>query len=79
MNPSDPNKIELSFSQNFELEKLTRSIDTITNVKELQDMAKSLASLWMTQRAAVNWVIRQNISKPSPESLVRGVTGQEKE
>ena len=79
MNPSDQNKIELSFNQNFELEKLKRSIDTVTDVKELREMAKSLASLWMTQRAAVNWVIRQNISKPSLESRVRAVTGQETE
>ena len=79
MNLSDHNKIELSFNQNFELEKLKRSIDTVTDVKELQEMAKSLASLWMTQRAAVTWVIRQNMTKPSPDSLVRAVSETEKE
>jgi hypothetical protein len=69
MNPLNPNKIELSFTQNFELEKIKRHIDSVTDVKGLQELAKSLASAWMSQRAATNWIIYQNMSPPSGNPL----------
>lgn len=54
-------KIELSFSQRFEMEKLTRAIDNTADLNQLQTIAKQLLEAWHTQRAATEWVIRQHM------------------
>lgn len=53
--------IELSMGQKFEMEKMNRAIDSCTDVKELQSLAKTLVSAWMTQKAATAWMIREQI------------------
>lgn len=66
------NTMELSMGQRFELEKMNRAIDSCTSVDELRSLAKTLTSAWMTQKAAIAWMIRQQLSrKPtvSPSDL----------
>lgn len=64
MNPDDKpetmhNLMELSIGQKFELEKMTRAIDNCSDIGELKSLAKQLTSAWMTQKAAIAWMIRQ--------------------
>ena len=54
-------KIELSFAQRFEMEKLTRAIDNTADLNQLQSIAKQLVEAWHTQKAATEWVIRQHL------------------
>lgn len=55
------NVMELTMGQRFELEKMNRAIDSCTSVDELRSLAKTLTSAWMTQKAAIAWMIRQQI------------------
>jgi hypothetical protein len=55
------NAIELSMGQKFEMEKMSRAIDSCNSVEELQSLAKTLVSAWMTQKAATAWMIREQI------------------
>lgn len=70
MNPDDnPEKVssssmELTIGQRFELEKMTRAIDSCTSLDELRSLAKTLTSAWMTQKAAIAWMLRQQLERP---------------
>lgn len=55
--------IKLSMGQRFEMEKMNRAIDSCNSVSELQTLAKSLVSAWMTQKAATAWMIREQMGK----------------
>jgi hypothetical protein len=54
-------KIELSASQHFEIEKINRAIDRETDVQKLKNTLKALTRAWMTQRSVSAWLMRQNI------------------
>jgi len=43
----------------FEIEKLSREIDSSKDVEELQSIAKTLLKAWKQQQAASAWIIRQ--------------------
>lgn len=73
---SDP--IALTVSQTFELERLNRAIDSSESLEELREMAKMLASCWMTQKASVNWIIRNQMSPPG-KGLFQKLLDLEKE
>ena len=64
---SDP--IALTMGQNFELERLNRAIDSTDSVEDLRQISKMLASAWMTQKAAVNWVIRNHMTPVSGDMI----------
>lgn len=63
---SDP--IEITTTQRFELERFSRDLDTCNNVEELRKIAKQLLQLWMSQKAATAWLMRQP-RPPLPEQL----------
>lgn len=54
----------LSIGQQFELERMRRTIDGTTDVAELQQLAKMLLTAWQGQRAAAAWLMRQGLQQP---------------
>lgn len=57
-------RIELSTSQQFEIERLSRAIDATVDANQLRSLAKQLLQAWHTQQAATNWLIRQQTRPP---------------
>ena len=51
--------MELTVGQQFELERMTRTIDATNDVPALRTMAKQLLQAWGCQRAATQWAMRQ--------------------
>lgn len=49
--PPEPAAITLSFAQQFELEKMNRIIDSTSDVKALQALAKQCFTAWLSQQA----------------------------
>ena len=58
---ADP--LALTPAQAFEQERLSRAIDTTTDVAALQRLCKQLLQAWMTQRAATAWAMRQGLPR----------------
>ena len=54
-------RIELSASQHFEIEKINRAIDRETDVQKLKNTLKALTRAWMIQKSVSVWLMRQNI------------------
>jgi hypothetical protein len=50
--------IELTLEQKLTIEKTNRDIDSIESVEALQKLAKDLLSLWMHQKAACIWMMK---------------------
>jgi hypothetical protein len=59
--------MELTLSQQLDLERLHRSLDR-ASPEQLLDMAHRLADAWMAQQAAARWAIKQGL----PTSRLRG-------
>lgn len=57
--------LELSLSQRFESERLTRLIEESTNLQDLKKISKVLLDGWMTQKAACQWMIKQSLARPT--------------
>lgn len=55
--------MELTTSQQFELERMNRTIDATTDVADLRKLAKMLLQAWQTQRAAATWMMRQMLPR----------------
>ncbi len=55
------NTMELSMGQRFEMEKMSRAIDSCNDINELKSLTKTLVSAWMTQKAAIAWMIREQL------------------
>ncbi|MCP9776191.1 hypothetical protein KBY58_10000 [Cyanobium sp. HWJ4-Hawea] len=53
--------LALSLGQKFELERMSRAIDSTADLKTLQGLAKQLLQAWQSQRAATEWVMRQQL------------------
>ena len=51
--------IALALTQQFELERMNRVIDSTADPQQLQLIAKQLLHAWQSQRAATDWVARQ--------------------
>ena len=51
--------IGLSVTQQFEVERMNRAIDSTLDAQQLQVLAQQLLQAWHSQRAATVWVIRQ--------------------
>ena len=60
---TDP--LTLSLGQQFELERMNRAIDATADLEALQDLAKQLLMAWHSQKAATQWVMRQQLDSPS--------------
>ena len=53
--------IALPMTQQFEMERINRAIDSTADPEQLQTIAKQLLQAWQSQRAATDWVIRQQM------------------
>jgi hypothetical protein len=56
--------IELTTSQQFEIERFSRAIDATADPDELRQLAKQLLRAWHTQKAATHWMIQQQAAPP---------------
>lgn len=66
MEPSGPRELmELSTSQQFELERMRRTIDATTDPATLRELCRQLLHAWHSQKAATQWVMRQTLGRPS--------------
>ena len=54
--------ISLALTQQFELERLNRAIDATGDPDQLQLIAQQLQKAWQAQKAATEWVNRQQNS-----------------
>ena len=51
--------VNLSVSQQFDVERMNRAIESTIDPQQLQVLAKQLLQAWHSQRAATVWVMRQ--------------------
>lgn len=51
--------IAMSMTQCFEVERMNRAIEATADSAQLQTLAKQLLHAWQSQRAATQWVMRQ--------------------
>ena len=51
--------IAMSMTQCFEVERMNRAIEATADPTQLQTLAKQLLHAWQSQRAATQWVMRQ--------------------
>lgn len=61
--------LSLSLGQQFELERMSRAIDATDDPQTLQTLAKQLLQAWHSQKAATQWVMRQQLAGPLAPSL----------
>lgn len=57
--------IQLTTGQQFEIERFSRVIDATADPEELRRVAKQLLRAWHSQKAATNWLIRQQVEAPA--------------
>ncbi len=57
--------LTLSLGQQFELERMSRAIDATGDPQTLRGLAKQLLQAWHSQKAATQWVMRQQLGAPS--------------
>lgn len=72
--PAMTEPIALTLGQQFELERMSRALDATVDLERLRDLAKQLLQAWHSQKAATQWVIRQQLGQGSsldPEMLAR--------
>ena len=65
--------LALSLGQQFELERMNRAIDATADLETLQDLAKQLLMAWHSQKAATQWVMRQQLEGPRLGSAPAGL------
>ncbi len=58
--------LALSLGQQFELERMNRAIDATVDPRALQGLAKQLLQAWQSQKAATQWVMRQQLGGSGP-------------
>ena len=51
--------VNLSFPQQFDVERMNRVIESTIDAEQLQVLAKQLLQAWHSQRAATVWITRQ--------------------
>ena len=57
--------LSLSLGQKFEMERMSRAIDSTVDIQTLQGLAKQLLQAWHSQKAATQWMMRQQLDSPS--------------
>ncbi len=67
--------LALSLGQQFELERMSRAIDETADPEVLQGIAKQLLQAWQSQKAATQWVMRQQLGAPS--TLATSMAGEQ--
>ena len=58
--------LALTLGQQFELERMSRAIDETGDLTALRGIAKQLLQAWQSQKAATQWVMRQQLAAPTP-------------
>ncbi len=58
--------LALTDSQNFEIERFSRVIDTTHDVAALKNIASQLLKAWMAQKAATVWAMKHTVPTPLP-------------
>jgi len=53
--------MQLTVSQQFEIERFNRAIDATADPEQLRNLAKQLLQAWHTQKAATTWAIHQQM------------------
>ena len=53
--------ISMTMAQQFEMEKINRIIDSTADPEQLQSIAKQLLQASHSQKAATEWIIRQEM------------------
>jgi len=56
--------LALTDSQKFEIERFSRAIDATDDVAALKSIASQLLRVWMTQKAATVWAMKQTMPTP---------------
>ena len=56
--------LALTLGQKFELERMSRVIDSTADPQALRGLAKQLLQAWHSQKAATQWVMRQQLGSP---------------
>lgn len=56
--------LALTLGQKFELERMSRAIDATADPQVLRGLAKQLLQAWHSQKAATQWVMRQQLGAP---------------
>ena len=51
--------VSLSITQQFDVERMNRAIESTSDAQQLQMLAQQLLQAWHSQRAATAWVVRQ--------------------
>ena len=71
--------LALTLGQKFELERMNRAIDAPGDPQALRGLAKQLLQAWQSQKAATQWVMRQQLGGPArmAADLVLDPTGFE--
>jgi hypothetical protein len=62
--PAMGEPLTLSLGQQFELERMNRAIDETADLAALRNIAKQLLQAWQSQKAATQWVMRQQLLSP---------------
>ncbi len=57
--------LALTLGQKFEMERMSRAIDSTVDIHTLQGLAKQLLQAWHSQKAATQWMLRQQLDSPS--------------
>jgi len=57
--------LALTLGQKFELERMNRAIDATADPQALRGLAKQLLQAWHSQKAATQWVMRQQLGNPA--------------
>jgi hypothetical protein len=58
--------LSLTTAQQFELERMSRVIDSTQDLATLRNLAKQLLQAWQGQRAATRWVMDSRTPLPVP-------------
>lgn len=67
--PEEYKDMQLTLAQQFELVKFEHIIDTTPSVDQLRKVSKQLLKAWFTQRAAVNFVLKQKLDQINRETF----------
>ena len=62
--PPSTGPIALTVAQQFDIERMSRTIDRTDCVVTLRNMCKLLLKSWQSQKAATDWAIRQQTGAP---------------
>lgn len=57
--------LSLTTAQHFELERMSRVIDSTNDLATLRNLSKQLLQVWQSQKAATRWVMNSRAPLPA--------------